>query len=94
MNSKYVILFHFESNQGGKVALPSSNKGEQGWQGMYLDSKWNKINKCFSVSLNNVWMDRYRWKDLQLSVIQGGGLFSKSEAVIWAASYVHILEDK
>ena len=29
MNSKYVILFHFESNQGGKVALPSSNKGDQ-----------------------------------------------------------------
>ena len=29
MNSKYVILFHFESKQGGKVALPPSNKGEQ-----------------------------------------------------------------
>ena len=38
INSKYVILFHFKSNQGGKgtlspsggkVALPPSNKGEQ-----------------------------------------------------------------
>ena len=38
INGKYLILFHFESNQGGKatlppeggkVALPPSNKGEQ-----------------------------------------------------------------